>query len=68
VEASGPADFRGLPAPARRALAAAGFRHLEDVATATAAQVGALHGIGPGALDKLRDKLGLKALSFADEA
>jgi hypothetical protein len=68
MEASGAADFGDLPAPARRALAAAGFRHLEDVAAATAAQVGALHGVGPGALDRLRHKLGLRGLSFADEA
>lgn len=61
------ADFADLPAPARRALTGAGFQHIEDLATATSAQVAALHGIGPGALDRLRHKLGLHGLAFADE-
>lgn len=62
------ADFDDLPAPARRALAAAGFHHLQDLGAATAAQVRALHGVGPAALERLRAKLGLSGLSFADEA
>lgn len=61
-----PADFDGLAAPARRALAGAGYRSLADLTRATEAEVAALHGMGPNAMKRLRDRLAERALSFAE--
>lgn len=53
-----------LAAPARRALAGAGFRTLEQLSRATEAEISQLHGIGPNALKVLRRALKAKGLSF----
>lgn len=56
-----------LAAPARRALAQAGCTRLEHVAQMTEAEVSELHGIGPRALEQLRQALAANGLSFAGE-
>lgn len=47
----------GLAAPAVRALEAAGYRTLDDIATATEAELRGLHGMGPKAMALLREAL-----------
>ncbi|MFZ0548979.1 MAG: hypothetical protein WAM60_26265 [Candidatus Promineifilaceae bacterium] len=54
-----------LAAPARRALAAAGYVRLEQFTTVTEAEILQLHGMGPNALRMLRSALAEKGLSFA---
>ena len=54
----------GLGQPALRALASAGYDHLEQLAGLPESEVRALHGIGPNALQKLRDALSTLGLSF----
>ena len=61
-------DFDGLAAPARRALAGAGVRSLDDVARRREPEVAALHGMGPNAMRVLREKLAAKGLGFAAPA
>jgi hypothetical protein len=56
----------GLAAPARRALAAAGIKRLEQLTAFSEEQLGRLHGIGPNALIKLHLALKAKGLSFAN--
>lgn len=58
-------DFDGLAAPARRALAKGGYETLADLARAREADVARLHGMGPGALKVLRERLARAGLSFA---
>jgi DNA repair protein RadC len=55
----------GLAAPARRALAAAGYTSLDQLANASEAEVRALHGMGPNAMAKLRSALRASGRSFA---
>jgi hypothetical protein len=55
----------GLAAPARRALAAAGVRRLEDLTRFREAEILALHGMGPKAFEQLRTALGERGLAFA---
>jgi hypothetical protein len=57
-------DFAGLGAPARRALAGAGFTRLADLTEVTEAQLKKLHGMGPKALGMLRRKLDDNGKSF----
>jgi hypothetical protein len=47
-------EFGYLAAPARRALANAGIASLADLGRFSEAELRALHGMGPNALDKLR--------------
>lgn len=54
-----------IGAPATRALRAAGITTLEEVARMTEADLAALHGVGPMAIDRLRDALAARGLSFA---
>ncbi|GAA4298410.1 DNA-binding protein [Actinomadura luteofluorescens] len=57
----------GLPklaAPARRALAAAGYSSLNQLAQARADDIAALHGMGPNAMKALRQALQEHGLSF----
>lgn len=54
-----------LAQPARRALVAAGYVRLEQLANASEAELRQLHGIGPKALDQLRRALRAKGLSWA---
>ena len=56
---------KGLAQPALRALASAGYEHLEQLSTATEASLLSLHGFGPNALAKLRAALQEMGLSFA---
>jgi hypothetical protein len=58
-----PAD---LASPARRALAAAGYTHLEQLTQVSEAELGRLHGMGPKALDQLRRALAASGRAFAD--
>lgn len=57
-------DLPKLAAPARRALASAGYGTLEQLAQAQEKDVAALHGMGPNAMRTLRDALHEKGLSF----
>jgi hypothetical protein len=57
----------GLSAPARRALDGVGCQALEQVARLSETEISQLHGIGPRAIDLLRNALQAKGLSFADK-
>jgi DNA-directed RNA polymerase alpha subunit len=54
-----------LAAPARRALANAGFTKLPDLTRISEAELAKLHGMGPKALGQLREALAGAGLSFA---
>ena len=56
----------GLAAPARRALAAAGYSRLEQFTELTEAEVRQLHGMGPKAIEQIRLALASKGLTFSD--
>jgi hypothetical protein len=56
----------GLAAPARRALAGAGYHRLAQLSKVSEAEIKQLHGIGPNALKQLRAALKAQGLSFAD--
>ena len=55
----------GLSAPARRALAGAGYSKLEQFTKLSEADVLKLHGMGPKALDQIRQALASKGKTFA---
>ncbi|GMA16283.1 DNA-binding protein [Deinococcus metallilatus] len=57
-------DLPRLAAPARRALMAAGITRLEDLARHSEADLLALHGLGPNALEQLRAALAARGLEF----
>jgi predicted flap endonuclease-1-like 5' DNA nuclease len=57
----------GLAQPALRALHGAGIWRLEQLTSLTEAQVKQLHGIGPKALDQLRQVMLEKGFAFADD-
>lgn len=57
-------DLPKLSAPARRALARAGYTTLEQLGQAEEGEVARLHGMGPKAMDALRDSLQKRGLSF----
>ena len=56
----------GLSAPARRALAGAGISALSQLTHLTESDVKKLHGIGPNALEQLRQALAARGLSYRD--
>lgn len=58
----------GLSAPAQRALAGAGYTHIEQLAATTEADILKLHGIGPSAIPMLREALAAKGLAFQGKA
>ncbi|MFI7086805.1 DNA-binding protein [Streptomyces anulatus] len=61
-------DFpHGVGNPARGALRAAGHTRLAQLTTVTAAEVLALHGVGPKAIGALREALAAEGLAFAGE-
>jgi hypothetical protein len=60
-------EIPGLAAPARRALAAAGYMRLEQLGAASEAELLALHGMGPNAIKTLRVALEAAGLAFADQ-
>lgn len=55
-----------LAAPARRALAGAGYTRLEDLTKATESEIMQLHGMGPNAMRALRTALEERGLSFRE--
>ncbi|TDE88340.1 hypothetical protein EXU48_23485 [Occultella glacieicola] len=59
---------RSIGAPATRALRAVDVHTLEAVSHRTAADLAALHGVGPIALDRLAGALAAAGLGFADGA
>jgi hypothetical protein len=63
---SQPSDLPKLAAPARRALAGAGYTRLEDLTKVTEAEVMQLHGMGPNAMRALRTALEERGLSFRE--
>jgi hypothetical protein len=58
------ASVKGLAAPAKRALAAAGFERLEQLVGITEAEISKLHGMGANALKVLRSALETEGLTF----
>ncbi len=60
-------DFPKLSKPAERALAGAGLWRLEQLTALSEAEIKKLHGIGPNALEKLRQALSANGLSFAPD-
>jgi DNA-directed RNA polymerase alpha subunit len=56
----------GLSAPARRALVNAGIDSYNELAKVSEEDLAALHGMGPKAMDVLRQGLKKRGLSFAD--
>ena len=54
----------GLAAPAQRALAGAVIQRLAQLVKHSEAEIKQLHGIGPNALEKLRNALAAKGLVF----
>lgn len=65
VEAEPESDLPKLSAPARRALAAAGYVRLEQFTRLTENEVLQLHGMGPKALEQIRRALADKGLAFS---
>lgn len=63
----GDTDFPKLAAPARRALANAGYTHLAQLAAVSEAELAQLHGMGPNALNTLRQALHEQGLDFAPQ-
>ena len=57
----------GLGKPAQRALAAAGYSRLEELTAISESEIKQLHGIGPNAIEQLRQALAAKGLSFANQ-
>jgi DNA-directed RNA polymerase alpha subunit len=59
-----PALPRNIGAPATRALTAAGYTELSQLANVPAAELAKLHGVGPKALRLLQEALLAKGLSL----
>jgi predicted flap endonuclease-1-like 5' DNA nuclease len=57
----------GIGRPAGRALAAAGYTRLEELAGVSEAELKKLHGMGPKALGVLREALAARGLGFRTE-
>ena len=55
-----------LSAPAQRALASAGYTRLEQLTRVSEADLKKLHGMGPKAIEQLRQALSEAGLHFAD--
>lgn len=55
-----------LSKPAQRALAGVGITRLEQLSKLTEVEVKQLHGIGPNALNQLRQALSEQGLAFAN--
>jgi hypothetical protein len=55
---------KGVAQPAIRALASAGFTHLDQLADASEKHIATLHGMGPKALEILRAALHAKGKNF----
>ena len=59
---------QNLGKPANRALEGAGYLRLEQVAEVSEKELMKLHGMGPKAIELLREALFEKGLSFSDES
>jgi DNA-directed RNA polymerase alpha subunit len=59
--------FAYLAAPARRALARANIAELADLATISEADLTALHGMGPNAIARLKERMAEANIAFAGE-
>jgi hypothetical protein len=57
-----------LAAPARRALASAGYTRLDQLTRVTEAELMTLHGMGPKAMTQLRQALADAGFRFSDDA
>ncbi len=58
-------DFpKGIGRPATGALLAAGYTRLEDLTMVREGDIKQLHGVGPKAINVLREALAEKGLSF----
>jgi hypothetical protein len=55
---------KGVAKPAQRALAAAGYANVDQLANARESELAALHGMGAKALDILRDALKQRGKGF----
>lgn len=55
-----------LAAPARRALAEAGYTRLDQLAGVRESELAKLHGLGPNAIAQLREALAAVGLAFAE--
>lgn len=55
----------GIGRPATGVLVAAGYTRLDQLTTATEADILKLHGVGPKAVGVLRDALAARGLAFA---
>jgi hypothetical protein len=58
---------RTIGAPATRALREVGVTTLEQVTACTAAELGAVHGVGPVAITRLREAMAERGLAYAGE-
>jgi hypothetical protein len=56
--------FPRLSAPARRAVSAAGYTRLDQLAQSSESDLAKLHGMGPTAIAALRAALDERGLSF----
>ncbi len=56
---------KGVAQPAQRALAQAGYVHVEDLNGVVESELQNLHGMGPKALRILKEELQVRGLSFA---
>ncbi len=56
-----------LPKPALRGLAGAGYERLEQLPEVTERELLRLHGVGPSAIDRLRQVLEENGMRFAPE-
>lgn len=56
----------GLAAPARRALAQAGYTRIDQFTELTEAEVRQLHGMGPKAMQQIRLALAARGRSFSN--
>jgi predicted Fe-Mo cluster-binding NifX family protein len=57
-------DLPKVGGPATRALHGAGYKRLEDLTGASEAQILALHGMGPKAMDILKSAMAERGLAF----
>lgn len=57
---------RSIGAPARRALAAAGYTQLAQLTAVSEDELLRLHGVGPKATQLLREALAAQGLAFAE--
>lgn len=61
-----PIPTKELGAPAGRALEGAGYATLAQLAEVHEAELGELHGVGPSALETLREVLEARDMSFRE--